>query len=227
MFRSTLIVRESDLVRAPRNLTPVERATLPVAALTAWHTVAEFGAVGPGAVVVVQTTGGVALFCMQFAVALGAEVVAVSRSAAKLARARELGVRHVIDTEQHPDWDASVLELTDGSGADLIVDMGLRDSLRTSARAASYEAAVAIVGVVQEQTNPLDIFPVMNKNLSIRGVETGSRAMFERMIAFIETEDLHPVIDSVLPAQEWPAGLDRLASSPFGKVVLDLSASAP
>ena len=117
-----------------------------------------------------------------------------------------------------------VLALTGGAGAQLVLDMGLSDSLRQSARAAAFEGTVAIIGVVQEHTNPLDIYTVMNKNLRVRGVETGSRAMFERMNRFLEQHRIRPVIDSVFALDDADQALDRLAASPYGKVVVDLSA---
>jgi NADPH:quinone reductase-like Zn-dependent oxidoreductase len=218
---------EQELVAAPSHLSDIEAATLPVAALTAWHAVAELGVLSPGDTVVVQTTGGVAVFAIQFALALGARVIVVSRSAAKLRKALQLGASVAIDTTVTPDWDREVLALTDGAGARLVLDMGLSDSLRQSARAAAFEGTVAIIGVVQEQTNPLDIYTVMNKNLKVRGVETGSRAMLERMNRFMQQHGLHPVIDTVFDGAPADAGavqqaLDRLVAGPFGKVVLSL-----
>jgi NADPH:quinone reductase-like Zn-dependent oxidoreductase len=213
---------QGELVAAPAHLSDTEAATLPVAALTAWHAVAELGAVKAGSTVVVQTTGGVAVFAIQFAAALGAKVIVVSRSEEKLLKARRLGAVATIDSSVTPAWEDEVLALTGGVGAQLVLDMGLSDSLRQSARAAAFEGTVAIIGVVQEQTNPLDIYTVMNKNLRVRGVETGSRAMFERMNRFIEQHRLHPVLDSVYRSNQANEALDRLNASPFGKVVMAL-----
>ncbi|WP_323142690.1 zinc-dependent alcohol dehydrogenase family protein [Massilia phyllosphaerae] len=212
---------EHALVSAPAHLSDIEAATLPVAALTAWHAVAELGVVHAGDTVVVQTTGGVAVFAMQFAQALGARVIAVSRSAAKLARTEAWAT---IDSSHLPEWDREVQTLTSNQGARLVLDMGLSDSLRRATRAVAFEGTVAIIGVVQEHVNPLDIFTVMNKNLNVRGVETGSRAMFERMNAFLVQRDLHPHIDAVFDVDHIEAALDRLAASPFGKIVLTLPA---
>ena len=220
VLRSRATFDESELVRAPDFLTDAEAATLPIAALTAWHATGELGVVGPGTTVVIQTTGGVALFALQFAHALGAKTVVVARSPEKLERARDLGATVTIDSTQVPDWEDRVLEITDRVGADLVLDMGLTDSLRRSVRAVAYEGTVAVVGVVQEQTNPMDIYPVMNKNVRIRGVESGSRAMFERMVSFIDGHRIRPVIDSVHSLDAVDDALDRLSSGAFGKVVL-------
>lgn len=215
---------QDELVAAPAHLSETEAATLPVAALTAWHAVAELGAVKAGDTVVVQTTGGVAVFAIQFAAALGAKVIVVSRSEDKLRKALQLGAAAAINSSITPEWEAEVLALTGGAGAQLVLDMGLSDSLRQSARAAAFEGTVAVIGVVQEQTNPLDIYTVMNKNLRVRGVETGSRAMFERMNRFMEQHRLHPVLDSVFELNQASQALDRLTASPFGKVVLAVAA---
>ena len=222
----TLQMHEDELVRAPAHLSDREAATLPVAALTAWHAVHELGAVRPGDTVVVQTTGGVAVFALQFARAIGARVIVVSRSADKLARATSLGASAVVDTSRTPDWPAAVLELTRGRGAELVIDMGLTDGLRASTRAAAFEGTVAIVGVVQENTNPLDIYTVMNRNLRVRGVETGSRAMFERMTAFMACHAIVPVVDAAFGFDQADAALSHLAGSPFGKVVIDVDRAA-
>src|SRR5471032_88706 len=213
---------EQELVAAPAHLTDSEAATLTVAALMAWHAVVELGALRPGDTVVIQTTGGVAVFAIQFAVALGARVIVVSRSEEKLSLALGLGAHTVINTIDVPAWEEQVMLETADVGAQLVLDMGLSDSLRRSAHATAFEGTVAIVGVVQTVSNPLDIFPVMNKNLHVRGVETGSRAMFERMNKFIEAQRIRPVVAAEFDAAQIDQALDRLADSPFGKVVVRL-----
>lgn len=226
VFADLIRHHEQELVAAPSYLGDIEAATLPVAALTAWHAVAEAGQVGPGDTVVVQTTGGVALFAVQFAVALGATVIVISRSDDKLRRAIELGAASVINSVAHADWDRDVLARTGGTGAQLVLDMGLTESLLRSGRAAAYEGMVAVIGVVEQYVTPLDIFTVMNKNLRVRGIETGSRAMFERMNAFMVQHGIRPVVDAVYAPEQADAALDRLATSPFGKVVIEWPASA-
>jgi NADPH:quinone reductase-like Zn-dependent oxidoreductase len=221
VFASTIDRHEDALVAVPGYLSDAEAATLPVAALTAWHAVAELGAVRAGQTVVVQSTGGVSVFAIQFATSLGARVIVISRSDEKLAKARELGAWGTINSVQVPEWDKEVIKLT-GGGAELLLDMGLDDSLRMSVRAASFEGTVAIIGVVQQQSNVLDIYPVMNKNLRIRGVETGSRAMVERMHKFMKAYTIRPVIATAFAANEAEDALDFLARSPFGKVVVKM-----
>jgi NADPH:quinone reductase-like Zn-dependent oxidoreductase len=222
VLATQLQMDEEELVLAPAFLSDLEAATLSVAALTAWHAVAELQAMQAGDTVVIQTTGGVAVFAIQFAHALGAKIIVVSRSDEKLQAALQLGADSIINTNQTPAWEQQVLALTDGKGAQLVLDMGLTNSLRQSCTAAAFEGTVAIIGVVQEESNPLDIYTVMNKNLRVRGVETGSRAMFERMNQFLTAHRIQPVIDSVFPVTDIHAALDRLATSPFGKVVVKM-----
>jgi NADPH:quinone reductase-like Zn-dependent oxidoreductase len=213
-------IDEHALVAAPPYLTDLEAATLPVAALTAWHAVVELGAIKAGDTVLVQTTGGVSVFAIQFAAALGARVIVVSRSDEKLGLALAAGAQVAIHSGRNPDWEAAVMAHTDGIGAQLVLDMGLDDSLRRSVRALAFDGTVAIIGVVSQVSNMLDIFPVMNKNVRVRGVETGSRAMFERMNAFMAQHRIRPVIAATFDAAEIELALDALTASPFGKVVV-------
>jgi len=220
----TLIVEQDALVKIPDYLSDFEAATLPTAAITAWHALAEIGSVSDGDVILIETTGGVATFALQIAVALGLKPIVTSRSDKKLAHARELGAWQTINSETHPDWDTEVHVMTDGQGARLIVDMGLRGGLVRSSRAAAFEGTVAIVGVLDGWKTNFDIAPVMNKNLRVRGIETGSRAMFERMLEFFALKKLHPVIASQFKFSEVDQALDALARGPLGKIVIDMSA---
>jgi NADPH:quinone reductase-like Zn-dependent oxidoreductase len=219
----SILVDQDALVKIPDYLCNIEAATLPTAALTAWHALGETGTVEPGDTIVIATTGGVATFALQIAVALGLKVIVTSRSDMKLARVRELGAWQTINSEKYPAWDKEVHALTDGQGAKLIVDMGLRGGLARSCRAAAYEGTVAIVGVLDGWETNFDIAPVMNKNLRVRGIETGSRAMFARMIEFFTQNNLHPIIASVFKFGEVDQALEALAAGPLGKIVLDIS----
>ncbi len=218
-----LIVEEDALVHVPAYLSDAEAATLPCAALTAWHTIVGLGAAQAGDTVAIETTGGVAVFAIQFALAQGLRPIVTSRSAEKLARATALGAAHTIDTTRTPAWHDEALAFTGGAGARLVVDMGLSGGLARSSAAAAFEGTVAIVGVVDGWSTTLEIGPVMNKNLRVRGVETGSRTMFERMNELLAGRALRPVIDRSVPFADADAAFARLRESPFGKVVVSLS----
>ncbi|MEA2665348.1 MAG: hypothetical protein QOI11_2292, partial [Candidatus Eremiobacteraeota bacterium] len=218
-----LIVEEDALVHVPAYLSDAEAAALPCAGLTAWHAVVELGAAQAGDTVAIETTGGVAVFALQFALAQGLRPIVTSRSAEKLARAAALGAAHTIDTSRTPAWHEDVLAFTNGEGARLVIDMGLDGGLARSSAAAAFEGTVAIVGVVGGWSATLEIGPVMNKNLRVRGVETGSRAMFERMNARLAARELRPVVDRGFPFSQAEAAFARLRESPFGKVVVSLA----
>ena len=118
-----IVIDEQIAVKAPAYLTDIEAATLPCAAVTAWYAVAERARVLSGQTVVVQGTGGVSLFALQIATALGAEVIVTSSSDEKLERAKQLGATHEVNYRSQPAWDEAVMELTSGKGADLIVEV--------------------------------------------------------------------------------------------------------
>ena len=217
-----IVVDETACVVPPRELSDIQASTLPCAALTAWHAVAELGEAKAGDWVAIETTGGVALFALQFARAMGCRVAITSRNRSKLQRALKLGAEVAIDTSTHPEWHERLLEATGGVGAGLVVDMGLHEGLSRSCKAARPEGTVAIVGVVSGWSTRFDIGTVMNRNLRVRGVETGSRAMFERMNVWITAHRLEPVVAAVHEFGRLPEALKELAHAPFGKVVVSL-----
>ena len=219
----TIVVEQNALVKVPDYLSDYEAATLPTAAITAWHALVEIKSVAPGDVILIETTGGVATFSLQIAAALGLKAIVTSRSDKKLERARELGAWQTINSEQNPDWDKEIHAMTDGQGAKLVVDMGLRGGLVRSCRAAAFEGTVGIVGMLDGWKTNFDIAPVMNKNLRVRGIETGSRVMFERMLDFFSLKKIHPVIASQFKFSEIEEALDALAKGPLGKIVIDMS----
>ncbi|MEV4558090.1 NAD(P)-dependent alcohol dehydrogenase [Kitasatospora sp. NPDC049285] len=212
-----------SLVAVPAHLSYEEAATLPCAAVTAWNALTGGGAgLGPGHTVVVQGSGGVSLFALQFAKALGARVIATTSSPAKAARLRDLGADEVVDYSATPDWAAEVRTLTSGRGADHIVDAaGL---LRESVRAIAMTGTIACVGFVGGAAVPLDPSALFASNATVRTVAVGSRAQFTAMNAFIATHGLRPVIDRVFP---FDAAVDAyryyMTGGPFGKIVVNRS----
>lgn len=197
----------THFTRAPRNLSHIEAATLTCAGVTAWRAVVTDGKVKPGATVLVQGTGGVSLFALQFAKAAGATVIATSSSAEKLERLRALGADHVINHVDTPEWGQAVLALTGGLGADHVIEVGGPNTLRQSFIAARTGAHIAIIGAVAGfdiDTMPFAI--VQAKRLCLQAVTVGSRRDQIDMVRAIEAHDLHPVIDSVFP-------LERLADA--------------
>ncbi|MDQ1746889.1 MAG: hypothetical protein QOD07_1152 [Frankiaceae bacterium] len=200
------VLPETALVRVPDNLAFEEAATLPVAALTAWNSVVEQGMAGPGRTVVTQGTGGVGLFAAQFGVAVGARVIATTSSLHKAAVLARLGVTHVIDRTATPGWDTKVQELTEGIGADVVVDVA-GGNLDCAMRSLAVGGVISLVGNLGGFDASFDLRQIVS-GAQIRDVSVGSREMFERMNAVIADRDVHPVIDRVFPFGDSVAAME-------------------
>ena len=213
------LVDAASLVHVPAHLTDEEAATLPCAGVTAWSALLPFGDIRPGDSVVVLGTGGVALFALQFARLLGARVIVTSSSDHKLARAKALGAAAGVNYKLTPDWPSAVIELTDGVGADYVVDTvgGLKDAIA----AVRLGGAVAFVGLLSGMTAELDLVMFMGKCARVEAVDVGSRATFEAMNKAIAFHGMRPVVDRVFAFDELGAALTYLSEGRhFGKVCL-------
>jgi NADPH:quinone reductase-like Zn-dependent oxidoreductase len=218
-----VVLDAEAVVRVPAHLADEEAATLPCAGVTAWHAVVERGGVGAGDTVLVQGTGGVSLFALQFALMAGASVIALSGSDEKLARVRAMGATHGINYRRTPDWDERVLELTGGRGVDHVVDVVGGEGLDRSLNAARIGGTVSLVGMLAGTRAPVETFRVAEKNARLHGILVGSRAMFERMIEAMAEHRLRPVVDGVFDLVDVGAALRRLESGAhFGKVCVRL-----
>lgn len=185
-------LHEDAIVKAPQGFTAAEAAALPCAALTAWNAL---DGVKQGDLVLTQGTGGVSLFALQFARALGATVVVTSSSDDKLQRARTLGAQLGINYDRIPEWAAELRRLTGGRGADLVVELGGAQSLAQSIRAVRTGGTVALIGVLSGATAELELGRVVTRGLRLQAVTLGSRDSFEAMVRFIDQHRLKPVID--------------------------------
>ena len=213
------LVDEASLVHVPAHLTDEEAATLPCAGVTAWSALIPFGDIRSGDCVVVLGTGGVALFTLQFAQLLGPRVIITSSSDHKLARAKALGAAAGINYTLTPDWPGAVMQLTDGVGADYVVDTvgGLKDAIA----AVRLGGTVAFVGLLSGMTAELDLVAFMGKCARVEAVDVGSRAMFEAMNTAIAFHGIRPVVDRVFAFDELGTALTYLsAGRHFGKVCL-------
>jgi NADPH:quinone reductase-like Zn-dependent oxidoreductase len=218
---------EDGVVRFPEHLSYEEGATLPCAAMTAWNALEYAGEpalpVLGGETVVIQGTGGVSIFALQFARMLGARVVGTSSSEEKLTRAYDLGLEAGCNYKQRPEWSKWVVEVTGGKGADRIIEVGGAGTFGQSLRAARVGGMIAQIGVLSgaATSEPLALTPILHKQLRVQGIYVGSRAMFEQMNAAIERARLHPVIDRVFDFdQAREAFLHMQSASHFGKIVI-------
>lgn len=217
-----IAISEEGLVRIPAHMSFEQAATLPCAAVTAWNAAFAQGQLQPGQTVVTLGTGGVSLFAAQLAVMAGARVIATTGSEEKIDRLRALGVHEVINYRATPDWDARVRELTDGRGADLVVEVGGPGSVAKSIAAIRYCGHISVVGNLAGKAT-IDPATLFAKRASMCGIQVGSRDMFEAMNRAMAVAQLEPVIDRVFAFEEARAAYEHLASGKhFGKVVVRL-----
>ena len=220
MMAEYVVLDADGLVHLPAHLSFEEAATLPCAAVTAWHAVSEHARTRAGDTVLVQGTGGVSIFALQFARLLGARVIATSSSDAKLARALSLGASDGINYRTTPEWQDEAVRLTDGQGVDEVVEVGGAGTFARSLGAVRLGGSISLIGVLTgaAEVNPTGI---MRKSLSVRGIYVGSREMFDDMNRAIAAHRLHPVIDRVFDLADAPAAFRHMESaSHFGKIVL-------
>jgi len=210
---------ESSLVHVPTHLTDEEAATLPCAGVTAWNALLAFGSIAPGDSILVLGTGGVSIFALQFARLRGARVIVTSSSDQKLARAKDLGANAVINYKTNSNWPNAVAELTNGLGADYVVDTV--GDLKQSIAAVRLGGAVAFVGLLTGMTAQVDLVTLMGKSARLEAVDVGSRAMFEAMNKAIELHLMRPVVDRVFGFSELRDALNYLREARhFGKLCL-------
>jgi NADPH:quinone reductase-like Zn-dependent oxidoreductase len=216
-----VVLHEDGLVHVPEHLSDEEASTLPCAGVTAWQALVTRSPMRAGETVLVQGTGGVSIFALQFAQLAGARVIATSKSDEKLARVRELGAWETINYVATPSWADRVLELTDGLGADHVVEVGGPDTTDESIRATRPGGTVSLIGVLGGLGARIDPHPIALKGLRVQGIRVGSRAMFEEMNGTLAAEGLRPVIDRVFPFADAPDALRYLqAAQHVGKVVV-------
>ncbi|OXM85188.1 zinc-dependent alcohol dehydrogenase family protein [Paenibacillus rigui] len=218
------VLSEEGLVHVPAYLTDEEAASLPCAAVTAWQAIVEEGKVKAGDTVVVQGTGGVSLFALQFAKLQGANVIVTSSSDKKLEQAKLLGADHLINYKLTPDWDQAVLEHTQGRGADHIVDLGGAATLNRSISALRVGGQISMVGILSgAQVEAFHIVPAILRKARLQAINVGSREMFESMNRALESSKLRPVIDRVFPFGEAVDALRYLAKGEhFGKICITM-----
>jgi NADPH:quinone reductase-like Zn-dependent oxidoreductase len=195
MLREIAVFRESGLVAIPDHLGYREAACLPCAGVTAWNAIVEQGQVKAGDTVLVQGTGGVSLFALQFAQLQGARVIATSSSDQKLRAATELGAHETINYREVPDWEKRARELTGGAGVDHIIEVGGAGTLARSLKAIRMGGTVSIIGQLTGNTTEISLIPILMQNVRLQGVIVGNRETFINMNRAIALHKLRPAID--------------------------------
>lgn len=218
------VLSQDSVVAVPEHLSDEEAATLPCAAVTAWHGLVCAGGVKPGDSVLVQGTGGVSLFALQFARLAGARIFITSSSDEKLARAKALGASEGVNYRTTAEWGDTVRQLSGGRGVDHVIEVGGAGTLGQSLRAVRTAGHIALIGVLSGhgQFNPV---PILMKGVRVTGIYVGSRAMFESMNRAIALHQMKPVVDRVFDfAQAAEAFRHMESGAHFGKIVIRIGA---
>jgi NADPH:quinone reductase-like Zn-dependent oxidoreductase len=215
-----VVLPERGVVSTPSYLNDEEAATLPIAALTAWQSF-RLGSLRAGQTVLVQGTGGVSIFALQLAKALGARVIITSSSDDKLKRATKLGADVTVNYKTDPEWWQAVKAATDEIGVDHVVDVGGQDTLNQSVNALKPGGFIGMIGLLTGIECKLDVLTFLRRNARLEGITVGSRQSFEEMNTFLDERQLHPIVDAVFPWSKTAEAFRALkAGRHFGKLVL-------
>ncbi len=224
-FACELVTRPAaHFTRAPRGLTYIESGTLTCAGVTAWRALVVDGGVKPGEYVLIQGTGGVSLFALQFAKAAGAVVIATSSAAEKLDRLKSLGADHVINHREVEAWGDAVRDITGGIGVDHVIEVGGPNTLKQSLAAVRTGGHLALIGAVAGfKTDVMPFAIVQAKRLRLQGVTVGSRKDQQDMIRAIEANALRPVVDRTFELAELASAYRYLQEGRhIGKICIEI-----
>ncbi|WP_392533123.1 NAD(P)-dependent alcohol dehydrogenase [Nostoc sp. C117] len=223
MLAEYVVLHQDGLVILPDHLSYAEGATLPCAAVTAWHGLVTKGNISSSDSVLLLGTGGVSIFALQFAKIYGAKAIVTSSSDEKLARVQQLGADETINYKTTPDWEKQVYQLTNRTGVDHVIEVGGAGTLPKSLQAVRIGGRISLIGVLSGRGNEIDPMPILFKSLTVQGIYVGSREMFEVMNQTIQQHQIKPIIDRVFPFTEAREAYRYLKSGAhFGKVVISL-----
>jgi alcohol dehydrogenase len=218
-------VSQEAVVPIPAGLSYEAAATLPCAGVTAWTALTGPTPIRAGRSVLVQGTGGVSIFALQIARAVGAAVVATTSSDAKTDRLRALGADHVVNYAAEPEWGRAVRKLTGGRGVDRVVEVGGPGTIGQSLRAVALGGEIASIGFLSTDNPGIDFFQLKSSGASFRNITVGDRNALIEFARLVEMTGLAPVIDRVFPFEDAREAFAHLeAGRHFGKVVIRVAA---
>ncbi|MGO9311664.1 MAG: zinc-dependent alcohol dehydrogenase family protein [Syntrophobacteraceae bacterium] len=216
-----MVLPEEGVALAPAHLDDVEAASLPAAAVTAWRALVTEGRSRPGDKVLVQGTGGVSLFALQFAKMLGAQVIIISSSDEKLARARAMGADETINYNTVPEWGKYARETAGGEGVDHVVEVGGQLTMAQSLRAVRPGGTISVIGVLSGATLNVPLGQIVTRHVRLQGITVGNGDDFAQMARAMALHKVHPAISRVFAFEELHTALDFLASGKhFGKICI-------
>lgn len=221
------VFSEAGLLPVPESLSLAEAATLPCAGLTAWSAVVENGGVSPGGSVLVEGTGGVALFALQFAKLAGYRVAVVSSSDEKLQRIAHLGADVAVNYRTLPKWSGEVRERMDPGGVDLVVELGGAATLENALRSVRPGGTIALIGVLSGAKAPLNLPLAVMRQVRLQGITCGSRDQMIRMLAAIETHGVKPWIHQRFAFEDFMGAFELMKQGGhIGKIVIEVDKGA-
>lgn len=223
VFADYVVLAESGLVPVPEGWSFEEAACLPCAGVTAWSALRTLGNVQPGDSVAVIGTGGVALFAIQLAAAMGAKPIVLSSSEEKIARSRALGAVDAINYRECPEWADELRKRSHGAGVDHVIELGGAGTLQRSVAALGLNGHLALIGALDGFGGVIDAMPLIFSALRVSAVLVGSRKDHEDLSLFMAEKGLKPVIDSTYGFEEAEAAYARANEGAFGKVVITLN----
>ena len=213
---------QDSVSKVPEELTDFEASTLPCAALTAWSALIEEGKLQPGESVLIQGTGGVSLFALQFAKICGARCILISGSNEKMKRAQELGADEVLNYQDLPEWGKRVRDFSGGEGVDHIVEVGGPETLPQSLRAIRPGGTISMIGVLSGSEMKAQLGLIVTRQIRLQGITVGHRDGFEAMASAINASGMKPIVDQVYPFTSLPEAMHSLSEAKhFGKICLE------
>lgn len=216
-----MVLPEEGVAHAPKHLDDMEAASLSTAAVTAWRALVTEGCIRPGDKVLVQGTGGVSLFALQFAKMLGALVIVTSSSDDKLAQVRTMGADKTINYLTVPDWGKRAREIAGSDGVDHVVEVGGQGTFPQSLRAVRAGGTISMIGVLAGGIMNVPLGPIVTRHVRLQGITVGNRDDFVKMTLAIAQHNLHPKIDRVFAFEDLRVALDYLSSGKhFGKICI-------
>lgn len=221
MLSEMIVATPNSLVKIPDNLSYEEAATLPCAGVTAWNALFKVSHLHKGEYVLLEGTGGVSIFGLQFAVAAGAKPIITSSHDEKLAKAREMGAIGTVNYRKDPEWQKKVMAFTHNRGVDHVLEVGGKHTLPKALSILGFGANVALIGGLSGFGGQIPSLALMGKGASASGIYVGSKADFVAMNKFIQKHNIHPLIDRVFPFTDAPAAYKYMEKSGFmGKIVI-------
>ena len=219
----TVTMDQATFSAMPSHMSFAEAATLPCAGLTAWRAVKEEASLEEGDWVLVQGTGGVSIFALQMAKAMGCKVLATSSSEAKLNRLKDLGADEVINYREQAEWGRLATEIT-GGGVSLVIEVGGPGTVTQSVRALKMGGTISMIGVLTGISGEVPLAEFFQRNSVMAGITVGSHAHQRNMTEALEAWQLKPIIDSSFPLGDLAGAFRHQESQQhFGKIVVDLS----